>query len=252
MNTIYPTPDKVWLGSSDGMIRVYDPTSWKLLHVLSEHTGTNSPDMVNNHSHCTLMSRREIMLFPCGLTGGIKCITGTEDAIWSSAEDWTIIQRSPADGSFVKQFVGHTSWVHSMVVDPVTGFLWSGSMDGIRIWDPTPPPEGLGVGGDSKEASDEQLASEMALSPEEREKREQARKRVAEQHQHIVALSRAKSAANIAQSGSSGAKSGASAVAGNDAELPPAADAGAVHADADCLFLLSSVHRFTYCCLLWH
>jgi len=39
VNTIYPTPDKVWLGSSDGIIRIYDPKSWKLLHMLSEHTG---------------------------------------------------------------------------------------------------------------------------------------------------------------------------------------------------------------------
>ncbi len=35
--------------------------------------------------------------------------------------------------------VGHSSWVHCMVVDNVRGLLWSGSVDGIRVWDPEAP-----------------------------------------------------------------------------------------------------------------
>jgi len=136
-----------------------------------------------------------------------------------------------------------------MVVDSVNGHLWSGSMDGIRVWDPTPPPDQSELlRSDGKETSDAVLASEMALTPEEREKREAARKRAAEQHQHIVALSRAKSANSIQVTalppGSTPAAIEAAAAANSSAS------GGPDHVDADCLFLLAGVSTLQFFSLL--
>lgn len=111
VNAIYRNGDKVWVGSSDGYLRAYDVDGIGILFEGAEHTG------------------------------GVKAICGNTDFVWSSSEDFTILQRESGYGTFVKQLVGHTSWVGCLVVNPLTGHLWSGSLDGIRIWDPTPPPE---------------------------------------------------------------------------------------------------------------
>jgi len=100
-----PTMNHVWIGTSDGFVRMYNIKSKKMIHELGDHSG------------------------------GIKCITGTETSLWTASEDFNIWQRDPANGTVVKQFVGHTGWVHCMVVNQLTGHLWSGSVDGIRVWD---------------------------------------------------------------------------------------------------------------------
>jgi WD40 repeat protein len=102
VNAIHKHGENVWVGSSDGVLRVYNAKGSRMLYELNDHTG------------------------------GVKCIVGNAESIWSSSEDFTILQRSPLDGLVVKQLVGHTSWVHCLVVNAVTGQLWSGSADGKR------------------------------------------------------------------------------------------------------------------------
>ena len=94
----------MWVGASDSLIRVYDMSTRKMLHELTDHSG------------------------------GIKSIVGHDEAVWTASEDFTIFQRSVLDGNVVKQMVGHKSWVHAMIVDPFHNNLWSSSKDGIRIW----------------------------------------------------------------------------------------------------------------------
>jgi len=71
----------------------------------------------------------------CGCILIAVCINSLSIRLFSR---W-IITITLQDGSQIKLLVGHASWVHCMVVDPVHRYLWSGSVDGIRIWDPALP-----------------------------------------------------------------------------------------------------------------
>ena len=141
VNDIQVINGAVWTCSSDGCIRVYDPSGNSLV--------------VQSHQHMC----------------SIKCIAATRDGrfSWSGSEDWTILQRDGV-GNVVGHLTGHTSWVRCLLIvtvkegggedeeqtngpssssssslpssssaasslSPAKEYLWSGSDDGIRVWD---------------------------------------------------------------------------------------------------------------------
>jgi len=65
VSAIHKHEHAVWVGSTDGVLRVFHDKGKKLLYKLNDHTG------------------------------GIHCITGTDTAVWSASEDFTIFQRHP-------------------------------------------------------------------------------------------------------------------------------------------------------------
>jgi len=94
VNTIQAIGDFVWTGSSDGMVRVYDAKSQKLVHLCADHSA------------------------------GVRCIAAVSDGsmVYTGGEDWVILQRDGRTGHALKQLGGHTSWIRSMAVyeyDPV-------------------------------------------------------------------------------------------------------------------------------------
>jgi hypothetical protein len=220
VNAIQQQGSKAWVGSSEGILRTYNVKGKQVL-----------PD---NDDH----------------SGGIKCLIGSTEAIWSCSEDFRILQRSPIDGEFIKQLVGHTSWVQCMVTDRVFGYLWSGSDDGIRIWDPEPPPEpedededaANADGNGNGNADDHKHSTPIKRTPSKASVTSSRGGNSRPSSSKPKPLSRSASSVSHRSTPSrSGHHKTTSSVSGAGAGTGVAEDSKS-HADADCLFWLQDGH----------
>jgi WD40 repeat protein len=116
----------------DGVIKMWEYPSLKLIRDLKSKDGKDSKD---------------------GHTANVYCVTFNKEGtiLASSSQDKTIRLWNPTDGKTIRELKGHTDIVQSIVFSPDSKLLASASADkSVRLWNPADGKEVKNLGSHAK------------------------------------------------------------------------------------------------------
>eukprot|EP01012_Entosiphon_sulcatum_P003727 TRINITY_DN11299_c0_g1_i2.p1 TRINITY_DN11299_c0_g1~~TRINITY_DN11299_c0_g1_i2.p1 ORF type:complete len:931 (+),score=146.26 TRINITY_DN11299_c0_g1_i2:21-2813(+) len=139
---------EVWVGCSDGFIRVIDIGTFSLAAQFARHAGGGGgvQCLAHHEPSGTVFSGSndfEILAWDAnshefrfqfhGHGGAVRALATDTTFLYSGSDDTTIIKWDVKTAQKVAQWSGHSKGVHSLCLTETS--LWSGSEDGtIRVW----------------------------------------------------------------------------------------------------------------------